>query len=88
LGLFVNYPSFLPDLDEAWIFSTDCRKILKYPISWTSVPMFPAVPCIQTDMTKLKVAIRNFPNVSKNHSQFKEIIRFFRYAVLTLGTFW
>ena len=29
---------------------------------------------VLTDMTKLKVALRNFANVSKNHSQFKEII--------------
>jgi hypothetical protein len=43
---------------------------------------------MQTDMTKLNDAFRNFANVSKNHLQFKEIICFFWYAVLILGTVW
>ena len=43
---------------------------------------------MQTGMKKPKVAFRNSANVSKNRSQLKEIIRFFLYALLTLGKFW
>jgi len=43
---------------------------------------------MQTGMKKPKVAFRNSANVSKNRSQLKEIIRFFRYALLNFGKFW
>jgi hypothetical protein len=43
---------------------------------------------MQTDMKKLKVAFRNSANVSNNRSKLKEIIRFFRYPLLTLEKFW
>jgi hypothetical protein len=85
MGLFVNYPSFLPDLDETNIINrfsqnTQISKFMNIRPEGPSCSM-------QTDMKKLKVAFRNFANVSKIHSQFKQVISFFQYAVLTLGTF-
>jgi hypothetical protein len=36
-GLNVRQPLFLSDFEEAWIFTTDFLKILKYQISWKSI---------------------------------------------------
>jgi len=37
IGLHVEYPLFLPDFKEAWIFSKHFRKIVKCQISSTFV---------------------------------------------------
>jgi hypothetical protein len=66
VGLHVTYPLLLSDFNEARIFSTDFRKkILKYQISWKSVPVGAELfhadgQTDTTDMTKLIVAFRNF----------------------------
>ena len=58
------YPSQL----LTWIFWAYFRKILKYRISWTSVPwerscsMLAGGPTDRRGTTKLKVALRNFAN--------------------------
>jgi len=60
IGLHVQYPLFLSDFSEKWIFSTDFRKILKYQILWKSVRLGTSSMWTggradrQTDMTKLR----------------------------------
>ena len=68
IGLHVKYPLFLSDFNENWIFLTDFEKMLKHQISWKSVQWEPSSR-EQTDMTKLKVAFRNFANASTNSTQ-------------------
>ena len=45
MGLFVNYPSFWPDLDEPCTFSTNFRKMFQFQISWISFQGGRVVPC-------------------------------------------
>jgi len=43
IDLHAKYPSFFSDFNEAWIFSQIFgKKILKYGISWKSVPLEPS----------------------------------------------
>jgi len=42
IGLHVQYPLFLLDFNETWIFTADVHKILKYQISWKSVQLEPS----------------------------------------------
>ena len=61
--LHVQYPLFLSDFNETWIFSTDFLKILKNQISRKSMqwkPRWSKRTGGQTDMKKLLVAFRNF----------------------------
>jgi len=53
IGLHVQYPLFLSDFNEAWIFLTDLRKIKKYRISWKSV-QWETMCCTRADMTKVE----------------------------------
>jgi hypothetical protein len=63
VGLHVKYPLFLCDFKKTLIFSTDCRKILKYEISWKSVEWEPSCS-LRTNgqMTKVTVAFLNVAN--------------------------
>ena len=64
----VKYPLFFSNFDTTYIFSTDFRKMIKYHGNMSSGSR--VVPCGradgQTDMTKLIVTFRNFPNAPRN----------------------
>jgi hypothetical protein len=60
---------FFSDFNQTLIFCTDFQKILKDKVSWKSVqykPTFSMPTGRQTDMSKLKVAFRNYPKAFKN----------------------
>ena len=63
--LHVKYPLFLSDSNETWIFSTDFRKKFEYNFNQNPSSGSRVVACGQTDMTKLKVAFRNFAKAPK-----------------------
>jgi hypothetical protein len=66
--LHVKYPLFLSDFNETWISSIDFWRKLKYQVSSKSVQWEPSCSLrtdIQTDMTNLKVAFRNFAKAPK-----------------------
>jgi hypothetical protein len=76
--LHVKYPLFLSDFKERWIFSTDFRKCLTYQMSPKSVQWEPGCSMRtyrQTDMTKLRVTLRNLANVPKILSIIPEMSR-------------
>ena len=64
----INYPLFLPDFKETWIFLTNFRKALRYQISWKSFQWEPSCS-MRTDrrtaMTEPIVAFRNFMKAPK-----------------------
>ena len=77
IDMIIQYPLFLSDFNETWIFSPDFRKILKYQISWKTVQWEPSCSIRKdrrsdgqtdrwTDMTKIIVAFRSFANAPKN----------------------
>jgi hypothetical protein len=69
IGLCAQYPLFLSDLNEICTLLTDFRKILKYKISWKSIPLeltWTMWADSWTDMMKLTVAFRNFANASEH----------------------
>ena len=49
IGLHVKYTPFLSHFNEAWIFSTDFRKLIKCQIELQSVTGSRVVPCGQTE---------------------------------------
>jgi len=63
IGLHVKCLSFLSDVNESRIFSTDFQKILEYQISWKYAQWersYSMRTNRQTDMTKLIDVFRNF----------------------------
>jgi len=77
-GLHVKYPLFLSDFHETGIFSTDFEKhsnIKFHEIlsSWSRVVQWGRTDGRaygQTEMTKIKVALRNFVKAPKNITEF------------------
>ena len=70
IGLHLKYPFFLSDFKGTWIFSTrvqnpETQNIKK--ISPVEAELFYADR--RTDMTKLRVAVRNFANASKTATE-------------------
>jgi hypothetical protein len=71
IGLRVKCPLFLSDPNQTWMFSTYFQKILRYRISWKSIPWEPSCSMStdgRTDMTKLIFTFRNFTNAPEDHS--------------------
>jgi hypothetical protein len=59
-NLHLNYKLLLSDFNEAWIFSTDFRKMLKHHISRKSLQWVQSCSRGRAGMTKLIVAFRKF----------------------------
>ena len=68
IGLHVQHPFFLPGFNETSTFTTEFGKKKYSNFKFHENPSSGSwvVPFIQTDMTKLIVASRNFANAPKN----------------------
>ena len=68
IGRYVNYPLFLSDLNETWIFWMDLRKTSNFMKIRQMVAEFfhaDGRTDSQTDMTKVIVAFHNYANARK-----------------------
>jgi len=68
IGLHIRYPLFLSDFNNTLFFTIGIRKILKYQTSRKSAQLEPSSKQTEdrrTDMTKLRVAFRNFAKAPK-----------------------
>jgi hypothetical protein len=77
-------PIVLSDFNETWMFSTDCRKILKIPnfinIDPVGAELFHVYG--RTDVTKLIVVFRSFANAPKNRFTGSTVIKTVNLAIL------
>ena len=89
-SLHIKCPLFLWEFNETWISPTDFPKILKYQILWKSAQWEPS--CLmrsgsridrRRDMTKLKVAFRNFANALEKHYYWAD--NSFTWEILSLN---
>jgi len=62
----VKFPLFLSDFNEAWIFWADFRKIPNTKCHENLSSESRVISRGRTDMTRLRVAFRNFPSAPKN----------------------
>jgi hypothetical protein len=84
-GLHVKYPLFLYDFNETWIFLTDFRKsqVSNFvKIRTAGVELFHADG--RTDMKKLVVALRNFPNAPNKALFISHKLAFYRYMFISI----
>ena len=67
-GLQGNFPLFLSNFNENWIFLTDFRKILKYQISWKSAKSEPK----HADGRRMDGQTDRHDEANNSSSQFRE----------------
>ena len=65
IGLRVNYPLFVSEFDEIWIFSTDFRKNIQ-------ISIFMKLCAVGTEMLHADIRTDGHDEANRRFSQFRE----------------